>query len=71
MFPRKKVIVTADRHSTSFTTIVVIKANLGGFLSVPYGALQGLIELLHSRCFRAGTDAADNPGIRYVRSGFG
>jgi hypothetical protein len=29
--------------------------------SVPYGALQGLTELLHSRCFRAGTDAAGQP----------
>ena len=49
---QKKIIVTADRHSAS------VKADLWRRLpaSVPYSALQGLTELIHSRCFRAGTD---------------
>lgn len=29
--------------------------------SVPYGALQGLTELLHSRCFRASADTTGQP----------
>jgi hypothetical protein len=53
---RKKITVTADMHSTSVNT------NLWWLsTSVPYGARQGLTELLHSRSFRAGTDAAGQP----------